>query len=62
MGDPAFDVAFCLNHLLLKSVHLPGSRAELRRAALAFWRAYAARVGWEEVAGGRGAGGPCCLR
>ena len=50
MGDPAFDVAFCLNHLLLKSVHLPGSRAALRRAAMAFWRAYAAHVGWEEVA------------
>ena len=47
MGDPAFDVAFCLNHLMLKSVHLPQSRAELRRAALAFWRAYAARVDWE---------------
>ena len=27
-GDPAFDAAFCLNHLLLKAVHLPalGSR------------------------------------
>lgn len=50
MGDPAFDVAFCLNHLILKSVHLPGSRAELRQAAVAFWRAYAAHVVWEEAA------------
>jgi hypothetical protein len=47
MGDPAFDVAFCLNHLMLKSVHLPQNRAGLRQAVLDFWRVYAARVGWE---------------
>ena len=29
-GDPAFDLAFCLNHLLLKAVMLPGHAAELR--------------------------------
>jgi aminoglycoside phosphotransferase (APT) family kinase protein len=28
-GDPAFDSAFCLNHLLLKAVHLPGLAATL---------------------------------
>ena len=42
-GDPAFDAAFCLNHLLLKSVHLPGISAELRREARGFaerWLAY----------------------
>jgi aminoglycoside phosphotransferase (APT) family kinase protein len=50
MGDPAFDVAFCLNHLVIKSVHLPESRAALRRAVMAFWRAYAAHVGWEPMA------------
>jgi aminoglycoside phosphotransferase (APT) family kinase protein len=49
MGDPAFDVAFCLNHLVLKSVHLPGSRAALRGAVLGFWAAYARHVGWEDV-------------
>ncbi len=42
MGDPAFDVAFCLNHLILKSVHLPQSRVELRRAVLGFWGPMAA--------------------
>ena len=26
-GDPAFDVAFLLNHLLLKSIHRPQARA-----------------------------------
>jgi hypothetical protein len=43
-------VGFCLNHLMLKSVHLPQGRAELRRAVLEFWRVYAARVDWERAA------------
>lgn len=50
MGDPAFDVAFCMNHLLLKSVHLPESRSSLRAAALRFWQTYAQAVTWEPVA------------
>jgi aminoglycoside phosphotransferase (APT) family kinase protein len=50
MGDPAFDVAFCLNHLILKSVHLPESRVALRQAVLAFWGAYARHVRWEALA------------
>ncbi len=28
-GDPAFDAAFCLNHLMLKSIHLPAIRDRL---------------------------------
>ncbi len=47
MGDPAFDVAFCLNHLLLKSYHMPAHAARLRSEAAAFWGEYAARVTWE---------------
>jgi aminoglycoside phosphotransferase (APT) family kinase protein len=35
-GDPAFDAAFCLNHLVLKSVHLPAIRHELLFQAHAF--------------------------
>ena len=35
-GDPAFDAAFCLNHLVLKSVHLPALRDELLRQAADF--------------------------
>ena len=31
LGDPAFDVAFCLNHLVLKAFHAPGT-ASRRRA------------------------------
>ncbi len=48
MGDPCFDVAFCLNHLVLKAVHLPATRASLLGAARAFWTSYAAHVSWEE--------------
>ncbi|HVW92271.1 MAG TPA: aminoglycoside phosphotransferase family protein [Devosia sp.] len=36
-GDPAFDAAFCLNHLLLKAVHLPAIRAALLEQAAAFF-------------------------
>jgi tRNA A-37 threonylcarbamoyl transferase component Bud32 len=31
-GDPAFDLAFCLNHLLLKAVHLPHNYMALLHA------------------------------
>ncbi len=49
MGDPAFDVAFCLNHLLLKSIHLPESQANLHAAVLQFWNDYSAHVCWEDA-------------
>lgn len=35
-GDAAFDAAFCLNHLVLKSIHLPALRADLLDHAAAF--------------------------
>jgi len=35
-GDPAFDAAFCLNHLLLKSIHLPAIGPALRDQAQIF--------------------------
>lgn len=38
-GNPAFDAAFLLNHLLLKSFHMPSRAAELADAGLSFWRA-----------------------
>lgn len=41
-GDPAFDAGFLLNHLLLKSFHLPGRGAALAELAEAFWRALTA--------------------
>ncbi len=46
-GDPAFDVAFCVNHLLLKSVKVPSAAAPLRAAARALAAAHAAHVRWE---------------
>lgn len=36
-GDPAFDAAFLLNHLLLKSFHLPGCAAAFADLAEGFW-------------------------
>lgn len=50
MGDPSFDPAFCINHLLLKAVHLPASRQHLLASVGRFWRAYAAQVTWEPPA------------
>jgi aminoglycoside phosphotransferase (APT) family kinase protein len=39
-GDPAFDVAFCLTHLLLKVIHFPARRGEYLRVAQSYWRGY----------------------
>jgi len=36
-GDPSFDSAFLLNHLLLKSYRLPRWREDFRKLALQFW-------------------------
>jgi aminoglycoside phosphotransferase (APT) family kinase protein len=43
-GDPVFDVAFLLTHLLLKSVHRPQDAARYRAVADAFLAAYGAAV------------------
>jgi len=40
VGDPAFDVAFMLNHLLLKRLHVPGASDSLERCARGFWAGY----------------------
>lgn len=40
LGDPTFDVAFLVTHLLLKSIHLPDSATVLRQAATDFLRSY----------------------
>jgi tRNA A-37 threonylcarbamoyl transferase component Bud32 len=46
-GDPAFDIAFCLNHLLIKSVKLPGSAGDLRAAAQALADGHGRHINWE---------------
>lgn len=39
-GDPAFDAAFCLNHLVLKSIHLPALGPILLAQASGFVRTW----------------------
>lgn len=46
-GDPAFDLAFVLNHLLLKGVWRPAWRARYLDAYAALVDAYRPHVGWE---------------
>jgi tRNA A-37 threonylcarbamoyl transferase component Bud32 len=46
-GDPAFDVAFCVNHLLIKSILIPGRGDELMASARTLASAHARHVGWE---------------
>jgi aminoglycoside phosphotransferase (APT) family kinase protein len=46
-GDPAFDLAFCLNHLLLKAVWRPAHRAGYHSCFDALCRAYLGAVHWE---------------
>ena len=43
-GDPAFDVAFMLNHLFLKAIHRRSALEHYARCARAFWGAYRERV------------------
>lgn len=49
-GDPAFDLAFCLNHLLLKCVVRPSSTAGYLRCFDVLSLAYLADVTWETPA------------
>jgi len=46
-GDPAFDLAFVLNHLLLKGVWRPDRRSDYLAMFAALCAAYRARVTWE---------------
>ena len=46
-GDPAFDLAFCLNHMLLKCLWTPRSAADFLACFDALAGAYLERVAWE---------------
>ena len=46
-GDPAFDLAFCLNHLLLKCLWCPAARAEFLTSFAELADTYLAAVTWE---------------
>lgn len=46
-GDPAFDAAFCLNHLLLKCLWVPAAAVKFLAAFDALCAGYLAGVDWE---------------
>ena len=46
-GDPAFDIAFCLNHLLLKCLWCPPATPDFLAAFDTLARAWLQRVDWE---------------
>jgi 5-methylthioribose kinase len=39
-GDPSFDVAFCLTHLVLKVIHFPNGRTRYLDVARIYWDGY----------------------
>ena len=45
-GDPAFDLAFCLNHLLLKCLWVPTAKMAFAECFEALVESYAAGVNW----------------
>jgi aminoglycoside phosphotransferase (APT) family kinase protein len=49
-GDPAFDLAFCLNHLLLKCLVQPQAGALYMQSFAALRSAYFEHVDWESAA------------
>ena len=50
MGDPCFDIAFCLNHFLLKALHVQTHFSSYLGYCTAFWDAYRPSVSWEDPA------------
>jgi aminoglycoside phosphotransferase (APT) family kinase protein len=46
-GDPAFDLAFCLNHLLLKCLWTPSATAGFLACFDALAASYITRIAWE---------------
>lgn len=47
MGDASFDPAFCMNHLILKAIHMPGVAEAMLAGAKELWSAYAAEIDWD---------------
>jgi hypothetical protein len=46
-GDPAFDLAFCLNHLMLKAVRYPALAPALGDTFLTLMEVYRSQLNWE---------------
>lgn len=51
MGDPAFDLAFCLKHLLLKCLWNPAAREAFHACFAALSAGYLGGVSWEPAGG-----------
>lgn len=49
IGDPAFDLAFCLNHFLLKCLWTPSAMLDFLDCYDAMTKAYLAGVDWESA-------------
>ena len=49
MGDPIFDVGFCLNHLVLKALHMPEKGQDLLKSCRVFWHTYSGHIDWDSV-------------
>jgi aminoglycoside phosphotransferase (APT) family kinase protein len=49
MGDPAFDIAFCMNHFLLKAAHRPAQVSAYVGLVGHFWEAYQGGLNWESA-------------
>ncbi len=49
-GDPAFDLAFCLNHLLLKGIWVPEAKSRFLECFDELARAYREGIDWEPPA------------
>lgn len=49
MGDPSFDLAFCMNHLVLKSFHMLDRSEALLHELREFWHAYEGHIDWENA-------------
>jgi len=49
-GDPAFDIAFCLNHMLLKSLWNIGARPKFHECFVSMAASWLAQVDWEKPA------------
>lgn len=47
MGDASFDPSFCLNHLILKAIHIPSKRKQYLTNVVDFWDAYTPYINWE---------------
>ena len=47
IGDPAFDIAFCLNHFLLKCLWTPSARGDFLAAYAKMANSYLNKVDWE---------------